>query len=78
MRFSASIAIVFSLTGGHAQAGTCTRGNNAMILTEYKCSAKQERQQERERMQRQCMVYLPDMQDARLRAWCLKQSEKMP
>jgi hypothetical protein len=32
----------------------------------------------RDRAQRRCMVYLPDMPDAQLRHWCLKQSEKMP
>jgi hypothetical protein len=56
----------------------CTRGHNAMTLTEYECSAKEEARQERDRMQRHCMVYLPDVQDAKLRAWCRKQSEKMP
>lgn len=25
-----------------------------------------------------CMVYLPAMKDAKLRRWCLKQSERMP
>lgn len=25
-----------------------------------------------------CMAYLPAMHDARLRRWCLKQSERMP
>lgn len=72
-----SVVTLLVLTGT-VQAGACTRGNNAMILTEYKCSATQQRRQERDQMQRQCMAYLPDMQDAKLRAWCLKQSERMP
>ena len=25
-----------------------------------------------------CMVYLPDMPDAKLRRWCLAQSKRMP
>jgi hypothetical protein len=33
---------------------------------------------ERDRAQRRCMVHLPDVQDASLRRWCLKQSERMP
>ena len=56
----------------------CQHGHNAMTLTEYECTAKEERRQGRDRMQRQCMVYLPDMQDAKLKRWCLKQSELMP
>ena len=31
-----------------------------------------------DRAQRHCMVNLPDVQDASLRRWCLKQSERMP
>ena len=31
-----------------------------------------------QRKLQRCMVYLPAMHDARLRRWCLKQSERMP
>jgi len=34
--------------------------------------------QQRDRAQRHCMVNLPDVQDASLRRWCLKPSERMP
>lgn len=31
-----------------------------------------------ERKLQRCMVYLPDMKDAKLRRWCLAQSRRMP
>jgi hypothetical protein len=34
--------------------------------------------QQHDRVQRQCMVNLSDVQDAGLRRWCLKQSARMP
>jgi hypothetical protein len=34
--------------------------------------------QQRDRVQRHCMVSLSEVQDAGLRRWCLKQSARMP
>jgi hypothetical protein len=56
----------------------CTRGSNWMTLEEYECSAREEARQERDRMQRQCMIDLTEVPDGKLKRACLKQSEKMP
>lgn len=45
---------------------------------DYECSAREERRQERDREMIRCMVDLTQMTDAKLKRWCLKQSEKMP
>lgn len=56
----------------------CTRGSNWMTLTEYECSAKEEARQERDRIQRQCMIDLTTVPDGEFKRRCLEQSEKMP
>lgn len=56
----------------------CFRGSNWMTLSEYECSAAQERRQMRDMMQRQCMVDLTNVPDGKFKRACLKQSERMP
>lgn len=60
----AIVILVFLVGCAHAHGGAFGQRNSV--------------REARDREQRRCMVYLPDIRDVKLRAWCVKQSERMP
>lgn len=49
-----------------------------VLLTASFCQAHASAPYARDAKLKRCMVYLPAVQDARLRRWCTKQQERMP
>jgi hypothetical protein len=65
--------------GGPAYAcHVCFHGSNWMTLSEYECSAKAERRQERDREFQQCYRDLTLLPDGPFKRKCLRISEITP